>query len=230
MANPYQASVIDGSGVIRVEGEIVFTDPDNQPGGAPTSPFIAPDGGNAVVLESFALDQLIYGGDDQSGVRIQSVDGQTSLTVEDNQPAGVLGGLSATSPDGLKTLLVDDGGVALAGATTVAGPSTGPALVATGGVNQNALEAIHANGHVLLTVGALVNGLLVHSPDDAEKILVTNSGVGFTGGLGFFGTSATTKPTVAGALSTVADAPAKAVLTSILAALNSLGLAVNGTT
>lgn len=39
-----------------------------------------------------------------------------------------------------------------------------------------------------------------------------------------------TPPTITGALSTVADAPAKAVLTSIIAALVADGLATDGTT
>jgi hypothetical protein len=39
-----------------------------------------------------------------------------------------------------------------------------------------------------------------------------------------------TAPTVTGALSTVADAPAKAVLTSIIAALVSNGFGTSGTT
>jgi hypothetical protein len=51
--------------------------------------------------------------------------------------------------------------------------------------------------------------------------------------LGFFGAGGSTQPTVNGALSTVADAAAKAVLTSIIAALESaagVGLFVDGTT
>jgi hypothetical protein len=47
---------------------------------------------------------------------------------------------------------------------------------------------------------------------------------------GFFGTAPATKQAVTGALSTVADAPAKAVLTSILAALVAYGLITNSTT
>ncbi len=59
-----------------------------------------------------------------------------------------------------------------------------------------------------------------------------NVALGTTGTntVGFFGTTPATQKTVTGALSTVADAPAKAVLTSIIAALVAYGLAVDGTT
>ena len=51
-------------------------------------------------------------------------------------------------------------------------------------------------------------------------------------GVGFFGTAATAKQSITGALSTVTDAAAKAVLTSIISALSTPppGLATNGTT
>ena len=48
--------------------------------------------------------------------------------------------------------------------------------------------------------------------------------------LAFFGGSKTTKKTVTGALSAVTDPNAKAVLTSLIAALASYGLITNGTT
>jgi len=51
-----------------------------------------------------------------------------------------------------------------------------------------------------------------------------------TTGLGFYGATPIAKPSITGALSTVADAPAKAVMTSIIAALVNLGLATDGTT
>jgi hypothetical protein len=51
------------------------------------------------------------------------------------------------------------------------------------------------------------------------------------GGIGFFGTEPpVSAAAITGALSTVADAPAKAVLTSIIAALVASGQATNGTT
>lgn len=48
--------------------------------------------------------------------------------------------------------------------------------------------------------------------------------------LAFYGHAGATQQAVTGALSTVADAPAKAVLTSIIAALVASGLVTNGTT
>ena len=63
-------------------------------------------------------------------------------------------------------------------------------------------------------------------------------GIGFTAGddgagnaaLSFFGGTVAAKQTITGALTTVADAPAKAVLTSIIAALVAYGLVTDGTT
>ncbi len=48
--------------------------------------------------------------------------------------------------------------------------------------------------------------------------------------IGFFGTAGVVQQLITGALSAVTDANAKAVLTSIVNALNALGLALNGTT
>jgi hypothetical protein len=48
--------------------------------------------------------------------------------------------------------------------------------------------------------------------------------------LAFYGHAGATQQAVTGALSTVLDAPAKAVLTSIIAALVASGLVTNGTT
>ena len=57
--------------------------------------------------------------------------------------------------------------------------------------------------------------------------------VGDSSKIGFFGGPPEAQPTITGALSTVADAPAKAVLTSIIAALKTLtgvNLVIDGTT
>lgn len=51
-----------------------------------------------------------------------------------------------------------------------------------------------------------------------------------TGGLGFNAATPIAKPAVSGSLSTVADAPAKAVLTSLITALTNYGLITNSTT
>ena len=50
------------------------------------------------------------------------------------------------------------------------------------------------------------------------------------GTLAFYNHAGAAQQSVTGALSTVADAPAKAVLTSILNALVATGLVTNGTT
>jgi hypothetical protein len=55
-------------------------------------------------------------------------------------------------------------------------------------------------------------------------------GVGDTGDkVGFMGAAPITVPAITGSLSTVADAPAKAVLTSIITELVALGLVTDGT-
>lgn len=51
-----------------------------------------------------------------------------------------------------------------------------------------------------------------------------------TSTLGFYGGGPDTQQEITGALSTVIDAPAKAVLTSIIAALVATGLVTDGTT
>lgn len=48
--------------------------------------------------------------------------------------------------------------------------------------------------------------------------------------VGFYGHAGAAQGAVTGALSTVADAPAKAVLTSIIAAMVAVGLVTDGTT
>lgn len=80
------------------------------------------------------------------------------------------------------------------------------------------------NGHVRLG-GTLDTG----GTETFDAIAVTGAAA-FGGAVGFYGTTPTTVQTVTGALSTVADAPAKAVLTSIIAALAAYGLVVDGTT
>jgi len=58
-----------------------------------------------------------------------------------------------------------------------------------------------------------------------------NLNIGTTGDtVGFLGATPAAIQTITGALSTVADAPAKDVLTSIITALVNYGLAINGTT
>ena len=60
-------------------------------------------------------------------------------------------------------------------------------------------------------------------------VTVSDDGAG-NGALGFFNTGWVGKQTVTGSLSTVVDASAKAVLTSVIAALAAYGLVTDGTT
>jgi mannose/fructose/N-acetylgalactosamine-specific phosphotransferase system component IIC len=117
--------------------------------------------------------------------------------------------MASTAP---ATFTNESGVVELQGTLTTSGTSTGDqtitgALIVTGAITGASLTTTGA--------GAVnIGGALNHDGSTA----------------GFFGTAPATKQAVTGALSTVADAPAKAVLTSIIAALVAYGLITNSTT
>lgn len=110
----------------------------------------------------------------------------------------------------------------------------------------NALLANYDDGTDALRVGAAVGGTTVDlRTGEADTFAVKATGdvdlvriYSVDGGIvkfsaaqmGFFGSSGTIQVSVSGALSTVTDAAAKAVLTSILDALVGYGLVVDGTT
>jgi hypothetical protein len=79
----------------------------------------------------------------------------------------------------------------------------------------SSLQRLQFNGSGMVVSGGVVSGILNVQGDNK---------------VGFFGTVPAAKPAVTGALSTVIDPAAKAVLTSLLAALVALGLASDGTT
>lgn len=73
--------------------------------------------------------------------------------------------------------------------------------------------------------GDTLGAILIRDSQGNEVIKISD-----VSQMGFFGENPKVQQTVDGALSTVADAPAKAVLTSIIAALTSYGLTIDGTT
>jgi hypothetical protein len=74
------------------------------------------------------------------------------------------------------------------------------------------------------------NGAGVGKVDPYEGDRVFTGDIKFAGKIGFNNTAPIEQPAVTGALSTVADAPAKAVLTSIITQLAALGLIADSTT
>lgn len=104
MPNPFPVSIIDNGGVVRLEGEADFTDPANIPGGgSPAAPFKSGAGVDVPVLEDSSGNQLILGGDDSGGAKLQSADtthwieignagvvilGLDTVTVQVGPPAG----------------------------------------------------------------------------------------------------------------------------------------------
>lgn len=74
------------------------------------------------------------------------------------------------------------------------------------------------------------NGGILRTTDKVNSITVNSSGIQLTGNFAAFGGSPVSKETITGALSAVTDANAKAVLTSIIAALTGYTLATDGTT
>ena len=74
------------------------------------------------------------------------------------------------------------------------------------------------------------NGVVLRDAGATNKVVLTPDGIAVAGTkLGFFATAPASKPTVTGALSAVTDGNAKAVLTSIIGALTTLGLVTDGT-
>jgi hypothetical protein len=136
---------------------------------------------------------------------------------------------------------------------TVAQPvSIGSTVATTGSVRlPNAVDGVvFRNGANTANVTGLAlnssNQLLVGGPgfsasratqvfvDAATDVQIQNGGVARitanATGIGFFNATPIAKPSITGALSSVTDANAKAVLTSIITAQANLGLATNSTT
>jgi hypothetical protein len=162
-------------------------------------------------------------------------------------------GGGATTGIALTTQATDTTGITL---TDNSANGNGITLTATGrnttGITLAMGAATNGGGIVLdqggvgaiflSTTGGLASagiGLTTQATDTGGIVLMDNSTVGVqlqgnaTGKLGMFNKAPVVQPTVAGALSTVADPSAKAVLTSIIAALSAtagLGAFVDGTT
>lgn len=115
----------------------------------------------------------------------------------------------------------------------------GPAVAGLGEGESEALAALltelQTNITTLLgsvgTGAASVTSLTTSGNADIGGTLGVDGAAVFDAGVGVFGHAApVAASSITGALSTVADAPAKAVLTSIIGALVATGQATNGTT
>lgn len=132
----------------------------------------------------------------------------------------------ATTP---ATFTNESGVVELQGTLTTSGTSTG---------NETITGTLHVTGATTLDSTLAVGAVTATAVTTSGSGAVTAGGAVNIGAalnhdgttVGFFGTAPATKQAVTGALSTVLDAPAKAVLTSILAALVAYGLATDSTT
>jgi hypothetical protein len=129
--------------------------------------------------------------------------------------------MASTAP---ATFTNESGVVELQGTLTTSGTSTG---------NQTITGTLTVSGATTLQSTLAVTGAAT-----VASLTTSGSGAVNIGGplnhdgasAGFFGTAPAAKQAVTGALSSVLDAPAKAVLTSIIAALAAYGLATNSTT
>lgn len=131
-----------------------------------------------------------------------------------------------------------NGGAASVGGGTAPGSGTGgngSISGGAGGANAQGGSVVSFGGAgttggdtwVLAGTGSVTNGATRLKDTALNDLIVIGETVNT---LGFFGATPHVQPAVSGALSTVTDAAAKAVLTSIIAALVALGLATDSTT
>lgn len=160
--------------------------------------------------------------------------GGAQLTM-DASSAAVFG--STIQVSGVTTLngAVVLGSASLAWANTVVTPIISQATTAVNSATGNVLtvQAQSASGTSSIGgalqlkpgTGTGANGAVnIMEAGGNTKIRVTSTGIGF------YNHSAAAQQAITGSLSTVADAPAKAVLTSIINALVATGLVINSTT
>lgn len=186
--------------------------------------------------------KLVKGGESESFV------GDATFTDPDNQPGGS-GVEGSGEPNGVVTPTAlgeqytdtDIGALYLAVGLTdadwilVAGPAdaNGVAGVASGPgfaqLQTAGAATVHAEGEEATVRAGTGSGIAaLVSNNDTAVVQVGQAGA--TDKLSFYGVALAAKPVVTGALSTVADAPAKAVLTSLITALAAVGLVTNSTT
>lgn len=124
----------------------------------------------------------------------------------------------------------------------LSGNLTNPYLDDTGGALNNVVVIDNAQSQISGLQIAFASALQLSPALGASNMRLggNNSGAfvecvrleqaAGTAKVGFLGASAVVRQSITGSLSTVADAPAKAVLTSIISALSTNGLATNNTT
>jgi hypothetical protein len=200
---------------------------------------------NAIALVSNSTYGISLSAEGSGGILLNK-SGTGGITIETT-------GGGATTGIALTTQATDTTGITL---TDNSANGNGITLTATGrnttGITLSTGAATNGGGIVLdqggvgaiflSTTGGLASagiGLTTQATDTGGIVLMDNSTVGVqlqgnaTGKLGMFNKAPVVQPTVAGGLSTVADPSAKAVLTSIIAALSAtagLGAFVDGTT
>lgn len=159
-------------------------------------------------------------------------------------------GFSTAQTGDLLDVFQNAGGKKIFSVATVASAVNGVTVTASSTGNAAAIAAmgndatvglkLDAKGAAAVSIGTVSTGGITLGDTitiaDAKNIVLnattgTKIGTATTQKLGFFNSTPITQPALTGSLSTVADAPAKAVLTSIIAALKATGLGlVNDTT
>jgi hypothetical protein len=142
--------------------------------------------------------------------------------------AGALG--TVTDAYGLKVNFDSRGGASSAFTTATAIEVDAPQTDATHTVGTKYAIHIRNQGAVGITDATALR-IEAQAGASVSNVGIDNSATLLQrGNAGFFGATPVARQTITGALSAVADAPAKAVLTSIIAAGVNLGLFTDGTT
>jgi len=209
--NTYPAAMEQGDHSVRIEGFLEFTDSGNQP---------APSGSTADIVA-----QTVQGADSSDAAA-------AALTVRGGNV------LSGTGSGGNLTLTGGTGGGTYdGGEVDITGGQGGPSAGANGGAvavtGGSAASGTNGSGSGVFIAPGAKDGSgtdgFVQLLTATENDIVVQVGPG-TGTLGFLGATPVVQQQITGALSTVTDAAAKAVLTSIIDALVGYGLATDGTT
>lgn len=149
-------------------------------------------------------------------------------------------GFSTAQTGDLLDVLQNAAGNSIFKVATVSGAATGLKLTSAAAASGLAIAVtssgadesvtIDAKGAGIVKLGTVsTGGVQISKIADATNVALgtatgTKIGTATNQKLGFFNSTPIVQPSVSGALSTVADAPAKAVLTSIIAALKAAGL------
>ena len=155
----------------------------------------------------------------------------TDSTNQPTKAGGELAGtdVSLTGLTGSVTAVRYVGGTATVAPTTGA-HSVGDFVIGVNGTGWICTAA--GTPGTWVQVGSILSALTVTTGATSVAALASsgNTSLATAGTLAFYNHAGATQQAVTGSLSTVADAPAKAVLTSIIGALVATGLVTNSTT